>query len=59
MPPLGLNSKIEVELSNNNPTFFAETCCFVLRVPTVHKTFESFQETFLEATHNYLGYGSI
>lgn len=60
IPPLGLKRKIEVEFSNStSPTFFAETCGFVLRVPTVHETFETFQEKFLEATENYLGYGCI
>ena len=60
IPPLGLKRKIEVEFATStNPTFFAETCGFVLRVPTVHKTFESFEDKFLEATENYLGYGSV
>ena len=60
VPPLGLNRKVEVELSNNsNQVFFAETCSMVLKVPTVHKSFEDFQEKFLEACENYIGYGSI
>lgn len=60
IPPLGLKRKIEVEFSiNTNPTFFAETCGFVLRVPTVHETFEAFEDKLLEATENYLGYDSI
>lgn len=60
IPPLALKREIEVEFSiSSNPTFFAETCGFVLRVPTVHETFETFEDKFLEATENYLGYGSI
>ena len=60
IPPQGLKRKIEVEFPfGTNPTFFAETCGFVLRVPTVHETFEAFEVKFLEATENYLGYGSI
>lgn len=50
IPPLGLKRKIEVEFSNStSPTFFAETCGFVLRVPTVHETFETFQEKFFRS----------
>ena len=60
IPPLGLKRKVEVEFSiSTNPTFFAETCGFVLRVPTVHETFQRFEDKFLETTENYLGYGSI
>ena len=60
VPPLGLSRKVEVEFSNNsNQVFFAETCSMVLKVPTVHKSFEDFQEKFLEACENYIGYGSI
>ena len=60
VPPLDLSRKVEVEFSNNsNQAFFAETCSMVLKVPTVHKSFEDFQEKFLEACENYIGYGSI
>ena len=60
IPPLGLSRKVEVEFSNNsNTTFFAETCSCVLKMPTVHGYFEDFQERFLGACNNYLGYGSI
>lgn len=60
VPPLGLSRKVEVEFSNNsNQAFFAETCSMVLKVPTVHKSFEDFQEKLLEACKNYIGYGSI
>ena len=60
IPPLGIKSKIEVEFSDScNPTFFAETCAYVLRVPTVHTIFENFQAKFLEASENYLGYASV
>ena len=60
VPPLGLSRKVEVGFSNNsNQAFFAETCSMVLKVPTVHKSFEDFQEKFLEACENYIGYGSI
>ena len=61
VPPLGLSRKVEVEFFNNsNRAFFAETCCsMVLKVPTVHRHFEDFQEKFLEACENYVGYGSI
>ena len=60
IPPLGLSRKVEVEFSiNRNPAFFAETCNMVLKVQTVHQCFEDFQEKFLQACENYIGYGSI
>ena len=55
-----LSRKVEVEFSiNRNPAFFAETCNMVLKVQTVHQCFEDFQEKFLQACENYIGYGSI
>ena len=59
IPPLGLKRKIEVEFCDDNPMFFAETCTYVLKVPTVHTVFEVFEAKFLEATENYLGYGAV
>lgn len=60
IPALGLSRKVEVEFSTNrNPAFFAETCNMVLKVPTVHECFENFQEKFIQACENYIGYGSI
>lgn len=53
IPPLGLPQKIFVEFTEGSQrTFFAETCTFVLRVPTVHKEFREFKEKFLEASQN-------
>lgn len=60
IPPLGLEHKIEVEyFDNSNATFFADTCSFVLKVPTVHTTIEDFQEKLYEACDNYLGHGLV
>ena len=60
IPPLGLERKIEVEFyDNSNPTFFADTCSYVLKVPTVHTTIEEFQVKLFDASDNYLGHGSV
>ena len=60
IPPLGLERKIEVEFhDDDNPNFFADTCSFVLRIPTVHKKIEDFKKKLFEASENYLGHGSL
>lgn len=59
LPPLGLRRKIEVEFCGDNAMFFAETCAYVLRVPTVHTVYDDFYAKFLEASENYLGYGAV
>jgi len=42
IPPLGLERKIEVEFDDYASSFFAETCGFILRLPTIHETFDLF-----------------
>ena len=60
IPLLGLERKIEVEFyDNSNATFFADTCSYVLKVPTVHTTIEEFQVKLFDASDNYLGDGSV
>ena len=60
IPPLGITGSIEIEFEeSDHQWFFAETCTFVLRVPTVHTTFKTFQEKFLEACVNHKGFGSV
>ena len=60
IPPLGLEKKIEVEFhDDDNPNFFADTCSFILRIPTVHKEIEDFMKKLSEAGESYLGHGSL
>jgi len=52
--------KIFLEFTEGSQrTLFAETCTFVLRVPTVHKEFGEFKEKFLEASQNPMGFACI
>ncbi len=60
IPPLGLEKKVEIDFcKDNNPNFFADTCSFFLRVPTVHKSIKDFKEKLLEACDNFLGHGAL
>ena len=58
IPPLGLGKKIELEFDGYASSFFAETCGFVVRVPTLHPNFDSFMDKLLEAAENNTGFGS-
>jgi hypothetical protein len=60
IPPLGLDKKVEVEFfEDNNPNFFADTCSFFLRVPTMHKGFKEFKAKLFDACDNFLGHGAL
>lgn len=59
IPPLGLERKIEVEIDDYVSSFFAETCSFLLRVPTVHETFDLFMFKLLEAVENSTGFAGV
>lgn len=60
VPPLGMLEKIEaVFVKENQPFFFAETCMFELKVPTVHEVLQDFKAAFMEACANNEGFGSI
>ena len=60
IPPLGLECKIEVDFfDSNNPTFFADTCSYVLRVLRVHTSIDAFQAKLFEASDKYLGLGAL
>ena len=56
IPPLGLKEKIQLEFTSM-PTFFAETCSFVLRVPNCYTTYEAFKKRFDEACEQNVGFG--
>ena len=58
IPPLGMQQKIELDFDSYSHSFFAETCSYVLRVPTSHETFETFLQRVYEACENCHGFGS-
>lgn len=59
IPPLGLEKEIELQFDDSASSFFAETCGLVLRVPTIHDSFQAFMEKLLEAVENNTGFGNI
>ena len=59
IPPLGIPQKIEVVFyTGDQPSFFAETCLFQLKVPVVHEVLKDFKAAFMEACSNNKGFGS-
>lgn len=48
-----------VFINRDNPKFFAETCMYELKIPTVHDALENLKAAFMEACAHSRGFGAV
>ena len=61
IPPLGLETFLTIIYKEDqSKTMHAETCAYILSVPTAHATYEEFKHYFLLACREaYIGFGLV